>query len=123
MWTTIAASQKASCARILKHRRKEHPRFVTAQTEPFPHGLLENRSNRASSLSTAISPAGGCETRVEPREAIRGFNPETDVRKAPITCSYGRTIFRCGILAGRFWLLPRMVLIRWRPQGLGLSRG
>jgi hypothetical protein len=31
--------------------------------------------------------------------------------------------FRRGILAGRFWLLPRVVLIRWRPQGLDLSRG
>ena len=31
--------------------------------------------------------------------------------------------FRRGILAGRFWLLPRVVLIRWRPQGLGLSHG
>ena len=37
-----------------------------------------------SSLSTLISPACGCESRVEPREAIPGFNPETDVRKAPI---------------------------------------
>jgi hypothetical protein len=40
-WTTIAASQPAPCARMLKHRRKELPRFVTAQTEPFPHGLVD----------------------------------------------------------------------------------
>jgi hypothetical protein len=31
--------------------------------------------------------------------------------------------FCCGILAGRFWLLPRVVSIRGRPQGLSLSRG
>jgi hypothetical protein len=40
----------------------------------------------ASSLSTSINPACGCESRVKPkpREAIPGFNPETDVRKALI---------------------------------------
>lgn len=38
--TMIASLQPATCATMLKHRRKKLRRVVAAQPELFPHGLL-----------------------------------------------------------------------------------
>jgi hypothetical protein len=43
MQTTIAPSQPESCAEWRENRQNKLRRGVTAQPEPFPHGLLDLR--------------------------------------------------------------------------------
>jgi hypothetical protein len=45
---------------MLKHRRKELPRFVTAQTELFPHGLQDFCNEQIAALKRLVTYWGFC---------------------------------------------------------------
>ncbi|MFZ3326448.1 MAG: hypothetical protein WA231_11360, partial [Methylocella sp.] len=50
MQTTIAPSQPKSCAEWRENRQNKLRRGVTAQPEPFPHGLQDIRTDRGAVL-------------------------------------------------------------------------